>query len=151
MDLNLIKEYLLLHLLKERNVVPKVIRTGNKYIGMNFLGLQFLNILNFLGGATSLDNFLKAYGASEEKGFFRYEWFDSTEKVNETQLPPIESFWSKLKNQNVFSVDYDKFMGCKKRENEENEALKETEIKNISQKCSGKLPRTSKTFGKGRT
>ena len=68
-DLNLIKEYLLHHLLIEKNVVPKVIRTGNKYIGMNFLGLQFLDILNFLGGATTLDNFLKAYGASGEKGF----------------------------------------------------------------------------------
>ena len=115
-DLNLIKEYLLHHLLIEKNVVPKVIRTGNKYIGMNFLGLQFLDILNFLGGATTLDNFLKAYGASEEKGFFPYEWFDSAEKLNETQLPPIESFWNKLKNHNVLSVDYDKFMDCKKGE-----------------------------------
>ena len=96
-DLNLIKEYLLHHLLIEKNVVPKVIRTGNKYIGMNFLGLKYLDILNFLGGATTLDNFLKAYGASEEKGFFPYEWFDSVEKLNDTPLPPIESFWSKLK------------------------------------------------------
>ena len=116
-DLNLIKEYLLHHLLIEKNVVPKVIRTGNKYIGMNFLGLQFLDILNFLGGATTLDNFLKAYEASEEKGFFPYEWFDSAEKMNESQLPPIESFWSKLKNHNVLSVDYDKFMNCKKKGN----------------------------------
>ena len=49
-DLNLIKEYLLHHLLIEKNVAPKVIRMGNKYIGMNFLDLQFLDILNFLGG-----------------------------------------------------------------------------------------------------
>ena len=113
-DLNLIKEYLLPHLLTERNVVPNVIRTGNKYIGMNSVGWQFLDILNFLGGATTLDNFLKAYGGSEEKGFFPYEWFDSAKKLNETQLPPIESFWSKLKNHNVLSVDYDKYMDCKK-------------------------------------
>ena len=72
-ELNLFKEYLLHHLLVERKVVPKVIRMGNKYIGMISLGLQFLYILNFLGGATTLDNFLKAYGASEEKGFFPYE------------------------------------------------------------------------------
>ena len=100
-DLNLIKEYLLHHLLIEKNVIPKVIRMGNKYIGVNFLGLQFLDILNFLGGATTLNNFLKAYGASEEKGFFPYEWFDSIEKLNVSQLPPIDSFWSKLKNHNV--------------------------------------------------
>ena len=114
-DLNLIKEYLLHHLLIEKNVVPKVIRTGNKYIGMNFLGLQFLDILNFLRVVTTLDSFLEAYGATEEKGFFPYEWFDSAEKMNESQLPPIESFWSKLKNHNVLSVDYDKFVDCKKR------------------------------------
>ena len=47
------------HLLIEKNVVHKVIRMGNQYNGMNFLGLQFLDILNFLGGATTLDNFLK--------------------------------------------------------------------------------------------
>ena len=130
-DLSLIKEYLLHHLLIERNVVPKVIRTGNKYIGMNFLGLQFLDILNFLGGATTLDNFLKAYGASEEKGFFPYEWFDSAEKMNESQLPPIESFWSKLKNHNVLTVDYDKFMDCKKRGIEEKEALKKLKLNTV--------------------
>ena len=130
-DLNLIKEFPLHHLLIEKNVVPKVIRMGNKYIGMNFLGLQFLDILNFLGGATTLDNFLKAYGASEEKGFFPYEWFDSAEKMNETQLPPIESFWSKLKNHNVLSVDYDKFMDCKKRGIEEKEALKKLKLKTV--------------------
>ena len=128
-DLNLIKEYLH-HLLIEKNVVPKVIRTGNKYIGMNFHGSQFLDILNFLGGATTLDNFLKAYGASEED-FFPYEWFDSAEKMNESQLPPIESFWSKLKNHNVLSVDYDKFMNCKKRGIEEKEALKKLKLKTV--------------------
>ena len=114
----------MLHLLTERNVVPKVIRTGNKYIKMNFLGLQFLDILNFLGGATTLDIFLKAYGPSEEKVCLGYEWLDSAEKLNETQLPPTESFWSKLKSHNVLSVDYDKFMDCKKMGIEEKEALK---------------------------
>ena len=90
--MNLIKEYLLHHLLIEKNVIPKVIRMGNKYIGMNFLGLQFLDILNFLGEAKTLDNFIKAYGASEEKGFFPYEWFDSFEKLNVSQLHQSTAF-----------------------------------------------------------
>ena len=98
---------------------------------MNFLDLQFLDILNFLGGATTLDNFLKAYGAKEEKGFFPYEWFDSAKKMSETQLPPIESFWSKLKNHNVLSVYYDKFMDCQKRGIEEKEALKKLKLKTV--------------------
>ena len=33
---------------------------GNKYIGMNFLGLKLLDILIFLVGATTLDQFFKA-------------------------------------------------------------------------------------------
>ena len=132
-DLNLIKEYLLHHLLLEKNVIPKVIRMGNKYIGMNFLGLQFLDILNFLGGATTLDNFLKAYGASEEKGFFPYEWFDSIEKLNVSQLPPIDSFWSKLKNHNVLSVDYDKFVELKNGGMEQDEILKKLRLKKVPQ------------------
>ena len=132
-DLNLIKEYLLHHLLIEKNVIPKVIRMGNKYIGMNFLGIQFLDILNFLGGATTLDNFLKAYGASEEKGLFAYEWFDSIEKLNESQLPPIDSFWSKLKNHNVLSVGYDKFVQLKNGGMEQGEILKKLRFKKIPQ------------------
>ena len=63
--------------------------------------------------------------------FFPYEWFDSAEKLNETQLAPIESFWRKLKNHNVFSVDYDKFMDCKKRGIDEKEALKKLKLKTV--------------------
>ena len=74
-DLNLIEENLRHHLLIERNVVPKVIRRENKYIAMNYFVLQFLE----MGGTKTLDFFLNAYGASEEKGLFHYEWFDTGE------------------------------------------------------------------------
>ena len=100
---------------------------------MNFLGLQFLDILNFLGGATTLDNFLNAYGASEEKGFFPYEWFDSIEKLNVSQLPPIDSFWSKLKNHNVLSVDYGKFVQLKNDGMEQDKILKKLRLKKVPQ------------------
>ena len=51
--------------------------------------------------------------------------------MNETQLPPIESFWSKLKNHNVLSVDYDSLMDCKQGGNEEKEALKKLKLKTV--------------------
>ena len=44
--------------------------------------------MNFLGGATSLDSFLKAYKTSETKGFFPYEWFDHPDKMQNPELPP---------------------------------------------------------------
>ena len=80
-----------------------------------------------------MDNFLKAYGASEEKGFFPYEWFDSIEKLNESQLPPIDSFWSKLKNHIVMSVEYDKFVQLKNGGMEQVEILKKLRLKKVPQ------------------
>ena len=94
-DLNLLKECLLHHLLTEKDVVPNVIGMGNNYIGINVLSMHI---------------FLTACGTSEEKGFFTYEWFDSTEKLNVPQLSPINNFWSKLKNQNVLAIEFDKFL-----------------------------------------
>ena len=44
--------------------------------------------MNFLGGATSLDSFLKAYKTKETKGFFPYEWFECPEKKNNKEIPP---------------------------------------------------------------
>ena len=48
--------------------------------------------MNFLGVATSLDSFLKAYRTSETKGFFPYEWFDHSDKMQKTELPRLTPF-----------------------------------------------------------
>ena len=60
-DLNLIKSYLVPHLIHERDIQPTVIKKANHSLSFKFVDVQFLDILNFLGGATSLDSFLKAY------------------------------------------------------------------------------------------
>ena len=73
---------------------------------MNFMGLQFLDILKFLVGVTSLDKLLEAYGTSKQKGFFPYEWFDDIEKLRDTELPIADSFYNKLKNCNVLETDF---------------------------------------------
>ena len=51
-----------------------------------------MDIMNFLGGETSLDSFLNAYKASETKGFFPYEWFDHPDKMQNTEIPPFDAF-----------------------------------------------------------
>ena len=56
--------------------------------------------MNFLGGATSLDSFVKAYKTKETKGFFPYEWFGCPEKMINKELPPFDSFFSILRNSN---------------------------------------------------
>ena len=65
--------------------------------------------MNFFGGATSLDSFLKAYKTKETKRFFPYEWFDCPEKMNNKELPPYHSFFSILRNSNPLEKDYNDF------------------------------------------
>ena len=71
-----------------------------------FGDIQLHDFRNFLGGATSLDSFLKAYKTKETKGFFPYEWFNCPEKMNNKELPPYDSYFSVLRNCNPLEKDY---------------------------------------------
>ena len=59
-DLNLIKPYLLPILVNGRDNELTVFKKANQFIMFKFGDIQLLDILNLLGGATSLDSFLKA-------------------------------------------------------------------------------------------
>ena len=61
--------------------------------------------MNFLGGVTNLDSFLKAYKKSESRGFSPYEWFDCPQKINNSALPPYDAFFTKLQNVNPLEKD----------------------------------------------
>ena len=41
------------------------------------------------------------------KGDYPYEYFDSMERFNETQLPPIDKFYSKLSDESISQKDYE--------------------------------------------
>ena len=105
-DINLIKSYLLPILINERNMEPIVIKKANQFVSFKFGDVQLLDIMNFPGGATSLDSFLKAHKTAETKGFFPYEWFDCPQKMHNSELPPYDAFFSKLRNVNPLEKDY---------------------------------------------
>ena len=105
-DINLIKSYLLPSLINERNMEPTVIKKANQFVSFKFGDLQLLDIMNFLGGATILNSFLKAYRTAETRGFFPYEWFDCPQKLNNSEFPPQDAFFSKLRNVNPLEKDY---------------------------------------------
>ena len=69
-DLNFIKIYLIPYLICDKEIESIVIKKANDFISFKFGDVQFLDIMMFLGGAITLDSFLKAYKASETKGFF---------------------------------------------------------------------------------
>ena len=94
---------------------PTVIKKTNQFVSFKFGDVQLLDIINFLGGATNLDSFLKAYKTSETKGFFPYEWFDCPQKMNNSELPPYDAFFSKFRNVNPLEKDhsdYQKLLRC---------------------------------------
>ena len=68
--------------------------------------LKFLDITNYLAPGFSYAQFLKAYGCTEEKGHFPYEWMTSLEKLTATELPPHDAFHSTLKNENITEEEY---------------------------------------------
>ena len=68
-DINLIKSYLLPIFVNDRQIEPTVIKKANQIVSFKFGDVQLLDILNFLGGATSLDSFLEAYKTEETKVF----------------------------------------------------------------------------------
>ena len=88
-DLNLIKAYLIPHLLNDRDIQPTVIKKAKQFISFKFGDIQFLDILNFLAGATSLDSFLKAYQSEETKSYFPYEWFDGLRNLTAIIFHPM--------------------------------------------------------------
>ena len=100
-DMNLIKVELAktLHLdeIKEYFVVKK----NNQYMCLKSPQFRFLDISHYLAPGYSYDKFLKAYQTTQQKSFFPYEWFTSTDKLNVTSLPPIDSFYSSLKQKNT--------------------------------------------------
>ena len=114
-DIILIKSYFLHILINERIMEPAVIKKANQFVFFKFGDVQLLDIMNFLGGATSLDSFLKAYETSKTKGLFPYERFDCPQKINNSEFPPYNAFFSKLRNvkplEKDFS-DYKKLLNC---------------------------------------
>ena len=114
-DINLIKSYLKPVLINERNLEPPVIKKANQLVSFKFGDVQLLGIINFLGGATSVDSFLEAYKTAETKGFFPYEWFDCPQNMSNSKRPPYDAFFSKLRNVNPLEKDYSdyqKLLSC---------------------------------------
>ena len=66
-DLNLIKIFVLPYLIHVRDIQSTVIKKANQFVSFKFCDVQLLRVLSFLGGATSLDSFFKAYKTNETK------------------------------------------------------------------------------------
>ena len=71
--------------------------------------MKFLDILRFLAPGYNLKSFFKAFGVSEQKGYFPYDYFTDANQLDERTLPPYEAFYSSLKHCNVLEEEYNLF------------------------------------------
>ena len=102
-DLNLIKKQLIEQLADK---IDLVIRRSNHYLCIKTPNFKFLDIKNYLAPGFSYRKFLKAYGCDDSKFFFPYEWLDNLSKLETTQIPPHEAFFSHLTQSNISLDEY---------------------------------------------
>ena len=53
-----------------------------------------------------MTNFYKYINLLKQKGVYPYEYINSIDKLKETQLPPIEAFYSTLKQETITEEEY---------------------------------------------
>ena len=63
-------------------------------------------MVNYVAPEFSYQNFIKAFGVEENKFFFPYEWLDSVDKLDYTDVPLHGSFYSLLKQSNITDKEY---------------------------------------------
>ena len=108
-DISLIKRCFLPLPVNERGIELTVIKNANQFVSLKFGDVQLLDLLLFLGRATSSDSFLKAYKTSESTSYFPHEWCDGPEKLKNTQVLPYGTVFSKLRNVNPVEREYSVF------------------------------------------
>ena len=95
---------------------------------------QILNSPRLIRNQQDLENLLdhlaakdfpsfKTFGVSEQKGFFPYDYFTSAEQLDETTLPPYESFYSTIKGCSVLEEEHTAFQKLIDQGKSEQEAL----------------------------
>ena len=104
-DLNVIKKFFILYMLKD-DEIQFVIKRQNTFMCFSTEKLKFCDIVNYLAPAFSYDKYLKAYGCELQKGHFPYEYMDGVGKLDDRAIPPQAAFFSQLKNEGISDADY---------------------------------------------
>ena len=79
-------------------------------------------MLQFLAPGYNLKSFFKAFGVTEQKAFFPYDYIIHADKLDETILLPYETFYSTIKHCNVLE-EYISFLKLVDQGKSEQESL----------------------------
>ena len=89
-----------------RNGIKFIVKNNNQFKCVATPTLKFLDICSYLAPGCSYSKYLTAFGVTEKKGYWPYEYIDSVERLQETELPPHSAFQSFLKNKNISDSEY---------------------------------------------
>ena len=121
-DIKSIKKYLFKELCGRGQQPNFTVKKAGKYPCIKTNRLKFMDILQFLVLGYNLKSFFKAFGVSEQKGFFPYDYFTHADQPDEANLPPYETFYSTIKNCNVPEEEYASFQKLLDQRKSEQEA-----------------------------
>ena len=105
-DVKLIKKFLFKELRKRGQKPTFTVKKAGKYQCIKTEHLKFIDILQFLAPDYNVKSFSKAFGVSEQKGFFLYGYFTHADQLEETTLPHYETLYSTIKDGNVLVEEY---------------------------------------------
>ena len=105
-DINLIRGKLIKYLKLAQDKKAYTIKKNNTYLSINNDKFKFLDITQYLPAGTSYSQFLRSFKIKQAKGFLPYEYLDKFEKLHEGELPPMDVFYSTLKQCNILEADY---------------------------------------------
>ena len=122
--MKLIKKYLFEELWEHGQQPSFTDKKSRKYPCIKTEHFKFIDILQFLAPGYNLKPFFfKAFGVSEQKGFFPYDYFTHADQLDETTLPPYETFYSTIKECNILEEDHTAFQKLIEQGKSEQEAL----------------------------
>ena len=105
----MIKKYLFKELCELDQQPSFTVKKSGKYPCIKTEYFKFMDILQFLAPGYNLKSFFKAFGVSEQKGFFPYDYFTHADQLDKTTLPPYETFYSTIKGCNVLEEEHTAF------------------------------------------
>ena len=83
-----------------------IVKNNNQYKCIVTPTLKFLDILSYLSPGCSYSKYLAAFGVTEKKGYWPYEYITNVKQLQETELPTHSAFQSNLKNKNISESEY---------------------------------------------
>ena len=105
-DMKLIKTFLFKELCENSQQSNFTVKKAGKYPCMKTEQLKFVDILKFLVPGCKLKSFFKTFCVSEQKRFLPYDYFTHADQLDETTVPPYETFYSTIKGCNVLQEEY---------------------------------------------